>query len=51
MYFASLREIMRDLEDICIHQNLETGPIAAAISENKQWVHARENPYERNNNI
>ena len=24
-----------EVEEICIHQNLETGPIAATVSENK----------------
>ena len=27
-----------EVQEICIHQNLETGPIAATIPENKQWV-------------
>ena len=27
-----------DVEEICIHQNLETGPIAVSTSETKWWV-------------
>ena len=29
------KQCKSEIEEICVHQNLETGPISATISENK----------------
>ena len=32
------KQCKSEVEEICIHQNLETGPVAATISQNKWQV-------------
>ena len=32
------KQCKSEVEEICIHLNQETGPIATTISENKQWI-------------